>query len=518
MRNRVVVALFVIALVLGSALRARDLLMPYENGHRGATAAFFALMAKNHLRYGFQTTGGVGVLNPVKVGPEYFHYYLHHPPGTIWIATIGAALGGTTPYGLRLVFLPFSIGVVILVYRLARSRGRAAAAAAGGIAAMVPIATYYGAFVNFELPTLFFALLALHLYLRFLRRGRRRDRFRCLVATAAAVFCDWIALGLPLALLALAGRRADAATTARAGRRLAAAMLAAGIGVGLLVKAQYLIQVARFGVAPDAGFGYYREATFLAPNFDLERFAESLSGYLTTWYGDLSFGVPASLSASPLGSPLLVLAVLGLLWVLVRAIRGRLDGLDTAALVTLAIGLANLGILANHAAGHDYYLLYLFPAVALLAATTLEAASRLMRLQALLPVALTVLCVHLYLDGERAHDLRTETLLAEAGEKIKANTPQSAVVIMPHYYTLQVQVTADRLVLDAATPEMLTAQLQKAVRYGHVGRPVLFLVDRASADALPHPLVDALQKRAIAPAEPRGPFLAYDLGVLSPTP
>lgn len=522
MRNRVVLVIFLLALFVGSYLRARDLLLPYENGHRGATAAFFALMAKNHLRYGFQTTGGVCVVNPGRVDREHLHYYLHHPPGTIWIATLGAALGGTTPAGLRLVFLPFSIGVILLVYRLGRSRGRRIAAAAAAIAAMVPIATYYGAFVNFELPTLFFSLLALHLFERYRRRGRRRDHARCLFAFAAAVFCDWIAFGIPICLWILTrlARAEDRAKTPdhvghaplRA-RRLVPQLFGAGVAVVIAVKVLYAIQTARFGIDPDAaaGIGYYLQVTPFAATFDLDTFWTKISLYLNTWYGSVRLAASGNSVAI---SPLICLAAIGLIPVAFRAVKRRLDSLDITALTILAMGTANLAVLANHATVHDYYVFYLFPAVALLSAGLLAYLPSAGKARFAFPIVLIALLGHLYVEGEDAHDTRTVTLLADNGERIKKHTNQEDVVILPHYFTLQVSVTADRLILNAKDTTEFAQALQRATDLGHTGRPVVFLVDKAASADLDPALVRELEQRSKGPKEERGPFLAYDLGVL----
>jgi 4-amino-4-deoxy-L-arabinose transferase-like glycosyltransferase len=156
----------------------------------------------------------VGHQNLARSDDAYFAYYTHHPQGCVLLATLGASLGGTRS-GLRLIFLPFAIGIVLLVYRLARQRGRPAAAVAASLAALTPLGVYYGAFVNFEVPTLFFTLLALHLFLNYRRRGRRKDAVRAALSLGVAVFCEWIALGLPFCRLVLLPFLRDGATRVR---------------------------------------------------------------------------------------------------------------------------------------------------------------------------------------------------------------------------------------------------------------------------------------------------------------
>jgi 4-amino-4-deoxy-L-arabinose transferase-like glycosyltransferase len=498
-----------IALLLGVVFRAQDLLAPYENGHRGACASLFAMMAKNHQRYGIAATGGVGVLNPVRAPQDHFQYYLHHPPGSIWLATVGAALGGSAAAPMRLVFLPLSIGIALLVYRLARTRDRRLAAFAGAVALLAPIATYYGAFVNFELPTIFFTLLALHLFLRYERRGRACDRNRFLLAQAAAVGCDWIALGLPLTLIALAPlRRREDDSRPRCEvkpLRTAAYGLLASVLVVVLVKALYAFQVARYGGAQGGteDFGYYLQATPLANDFAWSTYFTAMGGHLVLLFS----------------WPLLVLAALGLLPLSVRAAQRRLTALDTAAAVSLVLALANVTILANHAWKHDYYLLYAVPAAALLAVLALEMVARVLgggaRREGITFAVGAIVAALLAFRSAGLLESRRGFTLAELGDGIAAHTAQDAVVVLPDYYTLQVTVQADRFVYSGGvrSKAALDAARKVAAQFGQAGRPLVYVVGRGGVATLPEEMQELLSE---APRRESGPFEIYDLGRVAP--
>ena len=140
--------------------------------------------------------------------------------------------------------------------RIARRRDAFTGAAAGSLAALTPLAVYYGAFVGFEVPTLFFILLTLYLVLRHLRRGRSKDRTRAAFAFAAAIFCDWLALGVPFVLAALLPFvRDDAYARRRPVSRawLLGVLLAVGAGAAALALAQVVLQTHRYGFAADTG-------------------------------------------------------------------------------------------------------------------------------------------------------------------------------------------------------------------------------------------------------------------------
>ncbi len=498
--------LFIVAVLCGSFLRCQDLLAPYEDGHRGACAAFFAIMARNHLRHGLATTGGVAVLNPDWAGKEHFAYYLHHPPGAILLATIGAGLGGTNPSGLRLAFVPFAIGIIFLVHRLSRRRGLSTAAAAGAIAALTPIGVYYGPFVNFEVPTLFFVLLALHFFLRYQRGGQRKDFWRSLFAQAAAVFCDWIALGLPFCLAACAPfrrRRAPAAGRKTGPLVHASALLGAAVLVVLAVQAQVVIQLSRFsGQAPDASLAYYRAVTPLAPDFDWADFGRSMAHYGATLYG----------------WPLIFLVLVGLALVARRLARRRLDDVSLAGLVMLGFGIGNVIILGNHARGHDYYQLYLLPAFSILAASAfcLPTSASLLRARGsrLQVAALIVLLGWQVFHSVQVLSERHSFKLSEVGETIKEHTEMGALVILPYYFTLQVSATAERYVVWARDRAQLDVEMKRARAFGKVGKGILFLDPIQDGVVIAPDLEQYLREHGTR--SERGPFVAYDLGCLEP--
>ncbi len=512
MKQKQAIWLLLIAVLLGAFLRGLDILASYENGLRGACCALFSMMANNNLKYGLLVTGGVGVLNPVWSPPEYFNYYLHHPPGTILIATLGAALGGTNPASLRLIFFPFSIGVILLTYRLARTRDARVAAAVGGIIALMPLTAYYGAFVNFEIPTLFFMLLAIFLFQRYLRRGRRKDRSRFLLAQACAVGCDWIALGLPFALMLLAPlvrRRKSTPQEAPTRKQyVLATLMAIGASavVFLVVRLWYKFQLSRYGVDPDAGAadGYYLQATPFADEFDKWN-------YLTRIF---------QFSRELITIPVLVLAAIGLLISLVRAAKRELAQLDHAMLATALVGIANLVILGNHASKHDYYLLYAAPACALACGVALrwifsdfadpERVDLGTRLTSFGVVALIVV---LAFRSVNVLDARRSDKLSRLGNEIADHTDEKAVVMLPAFYTLQVAVRAGRFVGGPVTNyEQLVFASQLAMKFGMGGRPLVLLLGEDEESRLVPDFRSWLEKNAKRSIS--GPFVQYALGDL----
>jgi 4-amino-4-deoxy-L-arabinose transferase-like glycosyltransferase len=503
--------LVVVALLLGLHGRMAGFNRPFEDGDRGARAALFAIVAENYLENGLLATGAVPILNPQRVEPEHFRYYMNHPPGAGILTWVGANLGGSNPQMLRFTFLPFSLGVVLLVYRLARGRHPIARAAAGVVAALTPLAVYYGAFVNFEVPTIFFVLLTLHLFLRYLRRGRQKDRTRALITMAVAVGFDWIALLLPVALMLVLplrrSRGAPAAVPHGAPLRQATLLLCVGVTVAALVRILYAVQLHRYGVPSDP------EATNVVPDvLDMTFFAHGFAA------GEF-LARTADRLVLLMGWPLLVAAALGICIALGAAVRRRLRSDDVAALTLLVLGLANVVLLAVYANDHEYFLLYLIPPAALAtarvvglvcsASATARAAPARLAAGALLVV---LLGAHLFIESRRLLETRLTYEASALGYILRRVIPgDHTIVFLPGAQGfLQVVASTDMYVDYARSPAEIETKKDLARQYGMSDRPVVMVIagaNQPSPQFLEH-LEANYRKLRI------GSFDAYDLGSL----
>lgn len=500
MRKNFAAWLFVIAILVGSVLRGQDLLQPYEDGVRGSTASFFSLMAKNHLRYGLFTTGGVGVVNPDRVGARHFLYHTEHPPGAVLLATAGARLGGTNPAGLRLLFLPFSIGVIFLVYRLTKPGGKRLAAAAGALAATLPAGVYYGTFVHFEIPTLFFLLLTLHLFLRFRRRGRRKHLLQSLICFAAAVAFDWIALALPVLLLLLLpmSRRPRTSPKWLGPMTHAIYLVLVGLMVMGLVQLQYQLQLGRYGTEP-GGHGVYASGILnLYHGMDWSRFRFLLSSYAQVSLGWIVFA----------------LSLVGLLFGLLRASRRRLDDVQLAGLALLGLGLIHMLIMTESARDFDtFHLIYITPAFCIFAAMALFPPGLADKLPAKLLSAVLILL--LAWQTTQAVSLLAERRsfeLSELGTRLAKSTRPGTVIIVGrerNVTTLQVAVSADRYVVFVHDVEGLNEARRRARFLGMVNCRSYFLVDQNGTESITPELAQLLERQGASRSE--NGFVVYTL-------
>jgi hypothetical protein len=453
------------------------------------------------LRYGLWTTGGVGIINPDRVGPRYFAYYLDHPPGAIWLATAGARLGGTNPAGLRLAFLPLSIGIVLLIYRLAKRRGKLLAATAGALSATMPIGIYYGAFVHFEVPTLFLILLTTHQFLRYRRHGKRKHLWRSLVVFAAAVGFDWIALALPVCLLAFEPLRRRSASERQSLNPWLheAALLCAGLLVLALVQAAHHLQLGRYGVDSSMTGPYVAGWAALKEGFQPDLFCSSLF--------DLSAGSFGWVA---------VLAVLGLPVAILAGVRRRLDEVELAALAFLALGLINFAIMYTHARAYDFqHLLYLLPAVCLFAALALFWPIRFGPRPVMEKLVSGL--VILILAGQTARSVellssRRSFELSDLGRRLARCSEPGTVILVGNERNamdIQVAVSADRHVEFVHDVNGLTAARRKAHYLGMVDAREYLYLDAGDRSVISSELARLLER--LEPSAERGGFSIYTL-------
>lgn len=193
-------AVLLYALILRIALINR----PFHRDPEGC-GSFYGLLARNYWRYDWHQTLGVPVMSMGIV--EKPTLYPNHPPlvPLLIAATYGAAgyrsdSNDFPPDWLvRLPTVPFTLGCIVMIWWMLRKRAspRAALISAALFAAM-PMTIVYGGQPDVINPQLvFFILLTVAAYLRFVAEpGARRFAGMCLAFLPAAL-TDWPAFFLP---------------------------------------------------------------------------------------------------------------------------------------------------------------------------------------------------------------------------------------------------------------------------------------------------------------------------------
>jgi len=167
---------------------------PWHGFYDANDSAFHSAIARNYLRYGvWELRFGQAVnFAPVSNLTE-LKFYQHHPPLLPLSVALSFTLFGEREASARLVPIAFTLGNVLLIALLARKLyGYRSALIAAFIFATLPAVLYFGRKVGYEPLTLFFVLLAVWSYIRFLEKRSGPRLCALLLAVGAGLLSDWL--------------------------------------------------------------------------------------------------------------------------------------------------------------------------------------------------------------------------------------------------------------------------------------------------------------------------------------
>lgn len=187
---------FWIAVVLiflaGLALRVQTFTLAWTGVHNSWGGAFYGNVARNFLRYGWQTSFAPMVSSGV-VDPSQFEFYYHHPPFSMWLTALSFQAFGVHEWSARLVPLIFSLMTMALVFSFARAAfGNATALCALLFMAVLPVDTYYATHVDPNSSvSIFFTALAVEGYRRWLVSRSGRDYALIAISLVFGCMTGW---------------------------------------------------------------------------------------------------------------------------------------------------------------------------------------------------------------------------------------------------------------------------------------------------------------------------------------
>ncbi|MFH1548919.1 MAG: glycosyltransferase family 39 protein [Planctomycetota bacterium] len=339
-------------ILLGAVvLQVRDISSPWPDDIRGWTGAFYSNVARNYLHFGLKETRGGMVRSVNPRDPGQFRYIITHPPLLGWLVALSFKVFGYSERSARLVAVFCSIGSIALLYLIVkRSASTAAALCAAAIFAVLPMCLFFGSLVDAQGPIpLFFCLLVIQFYLRFLDKPSIANSILLLASFIPAAATDWPAYYLLPVLSAH-----YLLTTKRKNWK---AILLPVFGVGLFVF--YIFYAA-----------YVRTGTFA---FDLRRLAAAFAGRAgrSAEVADKLFTPGEWVDRVVLDwwPGLFTIAALFLVCVwlavsIVKVARRRAGDEHWLFLMLLAFGLTHIVIFPQGAYIHPFWSYYLLPAVA----------------------------------------------------------------------------------------------------------------------------------------------------------
>jgi len=187
--------------------RWSDYLVPNWWSHLGWSGALYSIIGRNYLRYGFATYLGP-VVSTGLLPSDRLVFYGNHPPLLGWLIAMSFAVFGEHEWATRLVPLLFSLGGLVVMYALVTQHfDRGVGLLATLLMAVVPMAAYYlGSFPDVQGPhVLFFMLLSLFFYFRWIESGKRGHFVGLALAVVCGILSDWPGLYTPLIIVAYHG-------------------------------------------------------------------------------------------------------------------------------------------------------------------------------------------------------------------------------------------------------------------------------------------------------------------------
>jgi len=145
-------------------------------GNRDSCGAFYGVIAKHYIQYGYVGTRLGMVMDSHPDGT--YDYYLSHPPLFPILISLAYRVFGVHEWSTRLIPILFSLGSALLLYLLAyRIRGPLYALIAICLLIPMPMFAFFGRLPSFEPLVAFFLLASLICYQRYLSHGSNRTSY-----------------------------------------------------------------------------------------------------------------------------------------------------------------------------------------------------------------------------------------------------------------------------------------------------------------------------------------------------
>lgn len=316
-------------------------------GHQDANGAWISSAIRNYERYGFASLGGMIVLNNDSAEPDSYNYYASHPPLPVWLPSMPVLLVGYHEAVMRFVFAACTLLSAAALFAFVRVLlGQTQALWSMAFYLFTPMTAYFGRMPDHEAPALLFLMLFAWVLVLY---QRRPSRGRWLVLAALMLAEAWTAWGGLIGIMAVAaagmwfGRRDT--------RRAIFALMALGVIAAVLVIVFYQLQW------PETLESFVQKWLWRTSNQSMGEDSETFT------MGQ--YALRMLLRGITLFTPTICLiALLGLV-PLARKLSGIRRALPGALLLS---GLGYVLLFRNASYVHDYYLIYMTPAVAVLAA------------------------------------------------------------------------------------------------------------------------------------------------------
>ncbi len=317
-------------------------------GHHDANGVWIGAAARNLRVYGVGEIGLVPLLNRSLIPPGTPNYYVHHPPLIVWLVALAESVFGPHEMSARLVSAFSTLISAAAFYVFCRRLyGASRALTCTLLYSFTPMIAYFGRMPNHEPLSLAFTLLFAAVFARWLREPARWRGGLLLSLAALSVWSAWAPLLIVLALCAVGWWYAAASQRWR--------LIALALGSGAAAVAVPLF------------YSLYRPDTLdrLANAFLWRTSNRGETAATFTWAEFFQEQLVHLLPHATLA--VMILALVGIA-LTIHHERGF------HRMIVLALLLAGISynlIFRSAAYVHDYYKIYLMPALAILAANAI---------------------------------------------------------------------------------------------------------------------------------------------------
>lgn len=136
----------------------------------GIAGSYYGTIARNYLRYGYLKTKFGMVDNGGIVTPSEYSFYTHHPPLPPLLISLSFKIFGIHEWSVRIVFMVFALGVLILLYIMAKELwSKRVAVWVCFFTILMPQYLHFSTVPNMVSVALFFCLTSVYSYIRLIK-------------------------------------------------------------------------------------------------------------------------------------------------------------------------------------------------------------------------------------------------------------------------------------------------------------------------------------------------------------
>lgn len=183
-------AIFLI-LILGAVLLSINVSKPFI-GHHDFNSAFFSQIARNLTKVNIASSKLGLVVGSGPLDQKHLSYYIDNVPLHPWLIALSFRLFGQGEFQARIISSLASLGSALFVYKITKElSSKSAAALAGLLYVTSPMFIYFGSNVFPEPLAIFFSLTSFYFFILWLAKKRVFNFYFLLISTTLALLTVW---------------------------------------------------------------------------------------------------------------------------------------------------------------------------------------------------------------------------------------------------------------------------------------------------------------------------------------